>query len=154
MGTQRHEKAILSLLDLLQTAIEGTKLVYTETLIFPGHDLGNGDDFLIEVDPTYRARVLAVGGYQVTEAIASAPTLAFGASGGDTDAYVDDMAGPATSVATNATTDSDASVDFERLMLPGVVRTIPASQLVVGLGTDPGAATGIFTIAVTIGYFA
>lgn len=152
MSRTAFERNVVSLLEALQANVEGKRFAYTETFVFPALDLGAGEDPVWESDPTYRAKVLSISVNELSEAIANNPTLQIGVGGGDTDAYVKALTYTATAVRTGAD-DSDAATDFERIMLPGVERIIPASQLVTGTGTDPGTGTGIGTLYVVVGYF-
>lgn len=151
MSRTQHERLVVSLLQTLQDNIEGRKLVYAETLVFPGYDIGNGDDRTFEADAAYRAKVLWMGINEISEALLEA-NFSIGVGGGDVDAYVEELTLPSTLVRTSAD-DSDASADLERWMLPGVSRVIPADQLVTLTGNDTGSDTGIGTLYVVIGYF-
>lgn len=151
MSRSRHERNVITLLQAIQESVEGQRLAYTETFVFPLYDMGNGDDRTFEVDPAYRAKVLYLGINEISEALLEA-NIAFGVGGGDVDAYVEEVTLPSTAARTSAD-DSDASADLERLILPGVTRVIPADQLVTITGTDTGSDTGIGTLYVVVGYF-
>ena len=152
MSRSRHERNVVTLLQAIQENVEGKRYVYTETFVFPALAFGDGANAVMELDPTYRAKVLWMGINELSTAVANSPTIAVGVSGGDADAYVEEITVPTTGARTSAD-DSDASIDLERLMLPGVTRTIPASDLIAADGVDPGTATGIGTLYVVIGYF-
>lgn len=151
MSRTKFEQSFVTLLEAIQANVEGRQLAYVETLVFPSYDIGNGDDRTFEADPNYRAKILWMGMNEISEALLEA-NFAFGVGGGDVDAYVEEITLPSTSARTSAD-DSDAAVDFERLMLPGVTRVIPADQLVTITGTDTGSDTGIGTLYVAVGYF-
>jgi hypothetical protein len=151
MSRSKHEGNVVSLLQAIQAKVEDMRLVYTETFVFPAVAFGDGADQVWESDPTYRAKVLYVGINELSAAVANSPTWGVGSSAGNF-AYVASLTVPTTSARTSAD-DSDASIDLERLMLPGATRFAPAGQDVTATGTDPGTATGTGTVYVVVGYF-
>lgn len=153
MSRRNFEAQIVQGLQAVQSSLETKHVVYTETLSFPGYDLGNGDNVIFRTDPNYRAEISVVQMYHLSEAIASSPTIKCGTNGGTLNEFFVAATGAATSVDTNVATDADSSFDFTRILLDGVTVVVPANTLVIIDGTDPGAATGIGTLVVMIKYF-
>lgn len=152
MSRLSFENAIITKLTAVKDAVEGAASGgYTETLVFPGYDAGNGDNIVIEGHPVLRGRVVAIMGYHYTEANTD-PIFSVGTVG-DVDAYIEEITTAAVSANTNNATDADGAHDHSRFMLPGAAYVIPVSQLFQVDSIDGGADTGVYTFVLVVQYF-
>lgn len=149
MNTQQFQSNVVSIAEEIRDSLENLQ-GYTETLVFPGYDAGNGNNLVFEGHPTLRGRVIGVMGYHFTEANTD-PIFSIGET--DVDAYIEEITTTAVSANTNSTTDADASRDYTRLLQPGAAYVIPADQLVTVDSIDGGSDTGIYTFVVVIHWF-